>query len=271
MVLSAPTSFGKSLLIDALLAERDFRHAAVVVPTVALMDVPPAKTLPYPIRQVAGSWWFGCPQCGRQSAWDTKQRAEQAYERHLTDDQSQVSTVDADRRKTADSSTLADGTGRPAGASEITLERLLGAMPNLAAEVARIVAERDRAQVRLKALWDVTGIDQSAELEFVVDAIGGAMDTAKVGTHWSSRPLPCSLVPRIHDRRDARRTCRRDMGGPARRGGRLWRLVRAPGRSYRGVRANHGGPGKHDDNASNLLCSSAARIASALCRADPRR
>jgi replicative superfamily II helicase len=38
VVLSAPTSFGKSLVIDALLAARDFRNAAVVVPTIALMD-----------------------------------------------------------------------------------------------------------------------------------------------------------------------------------------------------------------------------------------
>jgi DEAD/DEAH box helicase len=38
VVLSAPTSFGKSLIIDAVLAARDFRNAAVVVPTIALMD-----------------------------------------------------------------------------------------------------------------------------------------------------------------------------------------------------------------------------------------
>ena len=38
VVLSAPTSFGKSLVIDAVLAARDFRNAAVVVPTIALMD-----------------------------------------------------------------------------------------------------------------------------------------------------------------------------------------------------------------------------------------
>lgn len=38
VVLSAPTSFGKSLVIDAILAARDFTNAAVVVPTVALMD-----------------------------------------------------------------------------------------------------------------------------------------------------------------------------------------------------------------------------------------
>ena len=38
VVLSAPTSFGKSLVVDAVLAERDFRNAAVVVPTIALMD-----------------------------------------------------------------------------------------------------------------------------------------------------------------------------------------------------------------------------------------
>lgn len=38
VVLSAPTSFGKSLVVDAVLAARDFRNAAVIVPTVALMD-----------------------------------------------------------------------------------------------------------------------------------------------------------------------------------------------------------------------------------------
>lgn len=38
VVLSAPTSFGKSLVVDAVLAARDFCNAAVVVPTVALMD-----------------------------------------------------------------------------------------------------------------------------------------------------------------------------------------------------------------------------------------
>ncbi|RFU19309.1 DEAD/DEAH box helicase [Geodermatophilus marinus] len=38
VVLSAPTSFGKSLVVDAILARQDFRNAAVVVPTIALMD-----------------------------------------------------------------------------------------------------------------------------------------------------------------------------------------------------------------------------------------
>lgn len=38
VVLSAPTSFGKSLVVDAVLARQDFRNAAVVVPTIALMD-----------------------------------------------------------------------------------------------------------------------------------------------------------------------------------------------------------------------------------------
>lgn len=38
VVLSAPTSFGKTLVVDAVLAAKDFRNAAVVVPTVALMD-----------------------------------------------------------------------------------------------------------------------------------------------------------------------------------------------------------------------------------------
>lgn len=38
VVLSAPTSFGKSLVIDALLVARDFNNVAIVVPTLALMD-----------------------------------------------------------------------------------------------------------------------------------------------------------------------------------------------------------------------------------------
>jgi hypothetical protein len=38
VVLSAPTSFGKSLVIDAILENRDFDNAAIVVPTLALMD-----------------------------------------------------------------------------------------------------------------------------------------------------------------------------------------------------------------------------------------
>ena len=38
VVLSAPTSFGKTRVVDAVLAARNFRNAAVVVPTIALMD-----------------------------------------------------------------------------------------------------------------------------------------------------------------------------------------------------------------------------------------
>lgn len=38
VILSAPTSFGKSLVIDALLASGRIRNAAVVVPTIALID-----------------------------------------------------------------------------------------------------------------------------------------------------------------------------------------------------------------------------------------
>jgi hypothetical protein len=38
VVLSAPTSFGKSLVIDAILENKDFDNAAIVVPTLALMD-----------------------------------------------------------------------------------------------------------------------------------------------------------------------------------------------------------------------------------------
>jgi len=38
LILSAPTSFGKSLLIDALLASGRYRRVAVVLPTIALLD-----------------------------------------------------------------------------------------------------------------------------------------------------------------------------------------------------------------------------------------
>lgn len=38
LVLSAPTSFGKSLLIDALLATKRYKRIAIVLPTIALLD-----------------------------------------------------------------------------------------------------------------------------------------------------------------------------------------------------------------------------------------
>ncbi len=38
VILSAPTSFGKSLLIDAMIASRRFTCAVVIVPTIALID-----------------------------------------------------------------------------------------------------------------------------------------------------------------------------------------------------------------------------------------
>lgn len=38
LILSAPTSFGKSLLIDALLATGRYRRVAIVLPTIALLD-----------------------------------------------------------------------------------------------------------------------------------------------------------------------------------------------------------------------------------------
>jgi len=38
LILSAPTSFGKSLLIDALLASGKFERVAIVLPTIALLD-----------------------------------------------------------------------------------------------------------------------------------------------------------------------------------------------------------------------------------------
>lgn len=37
-VLSAPTSFGKSLVIDALIASRRYRNIVIIVPTIALID-----------------------------------------------------------------------------------------------------------------------------------------------------------------------------------------------------------------------------------------
>jgi hypothetical protein len=38
VILSAPTSFGKSLIIDAIIATGKFKHVAIVVPTIALID-----------------------------------------------------------------------------------------------------------------------------------------------------------------------------------------------------------------------------------------
>lgn len=38
LILSAPTSFGKSLLVDALLASNKYRRVAIVLPTIALLD-----------------------------------------------------------------------------------------------------------------------------------------------------------------------------------------------------------------------------------------
>jgi hypothetical protein len=38
LILSAPTSFGKSILIDALLYQEKFRRVAIVLPTIALLD-----------------------------------------------------------------------------------------------------------------------------------------------------------------------------------------------------------------------------------------
>jgi hypothetical protein len=38
VILSAPTSFGKSLVIDAMIASRKHRDVAVVLPTIALID-----------------------------------------------------------------------------------------------------------------------------------------------------------------------------------------------------------------------------------------
>lgn len=38
LILSAPTSFGKSLLIDALLASGKYQRVAIVLPTIALLD-----------------------------------------------------------------------------------------------------------------------------------------------------------------------------------------------------------------------------------------
>jgi hypothetical protein len=38
VILSAPTSFGKSLIIDAMIASGKYQHVAIVVPTIALID-----------------------------------------------------------------------------------------------------------------------------------------------------------------------------------------------------------------------------------------
>ena len=38
LILSAPTSFGKSILIDALLLHEEFKRVAIVLPTIALLD-----------------------------------------------------------------------------------------------------------------------------------------------------------------------------------------------------------------------------------------
>ena len=38
IILSAPTSFGKSLIIDAIIASKKHRNIAVIVPTIALID-----------------------------------------------------------------------------------------------------------------------------------------------------------------------------------------------------------------------------------------
>jgi hypothetical protein len=38
LILSAPTSFGKSILIDALLLDRRYKRVAIVLPTIALLD-----------------------------------------------------------------------------------------------------------------------------------------------------------------------------------------------------------------------------------------
>jgi len=38
LILSAPTSFGKSILVDALLLDRRYRRVAIVLPTIALLD-----------------------------------------------------------------------------------------------------------------------------------------------------------------------------------------------------------------------------------------
>lgn len=38
VILSAPTSFGKSLIVDSLIASRMFRNIVIIVPTIALLD-----------------------------------------------------------------------------------------------------------------------------------------------------------------------------------------------------------------------------------------
>ena len=38
VILSAPTSFGKSRIIDAVIATEQYKNIAVIVPTIALID-----------------------------------------------------------------------------------------------------------------------------------------------------------------------------------------------------------------------------------------
>ncbi|MFX8668623.1 DEAD/DEAH box helicase, partial [Acinetobacter baumannii] len=38
VILSAPTSFGKSLIIEAIVSSLEFNNIVIVVPTIALMD-----------------------------------------------------------------------------------------------------------------------------------------------------------------------------------------------------------------------------------------
>lgn len=47
IILSAPTSFGKSLIIEALVASNEFANIVIVVPTIALIDELKKKLFKY--------------------------------------------------------------------------------------------------------------------------------------------------------------------------------------------------------------------------------
>ncbi|WP_067215606.1 DEAD/DEAH box helicase [Marinomonas gallaica] len=47
VILSAPTSFGKSLIIEALVASNEFNNIVIVVPTIALIDELKKKLFKY--------------------------------------------------------------------------------------------------------------------------------------------------------------------------------------------------------------------------------
>ena len=69
VVLSAPTSFGKSLVVDAYLDASDFTNAVVIVPTIALMDETRRR-----LQRLAGADRYkvithSSQQLGRATSW----------------------------------------------------------------------------------------------------------------------------------------------------------------------------------------------------------